>query len=446
MRKADKEQAAEFLKVLGSAHSGWKKLAEADRYDAACDMLYDCQQGAVRLGNMIESSEGEDFVIVRMIGNYCEWIYQIYEKLHHYEADEVISMYEESHKLLAQIADSLEHEVKIRWEVVFLPYKASMWDSLESVWKAAEADEECDAYVIPVPYYDKHPDGTFGEYHYEKDLFPEYVPVTNYLDYDFGGHRPDMIFIHNPYDEYNYVTSVDPFFYSGNLKKYTQRLVYIPYFILEETDPDNGPGVEGIAHFCTCPAVYHADRVIVQSEAMRQIYIRVLSDADGSGDRKQYWEKKILGTGSPKSDGIMDIRKEKPCIPDEWMDKIRKVDGSWKKIVFYNTSISTLLQYNDKMIEKIINVFCIFREIKDEVTLLWRPHPLLKATISSMRPRLWQDFQNIVAQYREEGWGIYDDSPDIDRAVALSDAYYGDSSSVVQLCKKAGVPVMIQNV
>ena len=115
MRKADKEQAAEFLKVLGSAHSGWKKLAEADRYDAACDMLYDCQQGAVRLGNMIESSEGEDFVIVRMIGNYCEWIYQIYEKLHHHEADEVISMYEESYKLLAQIADSLEHEVKIRW-------------------------------------------------------------------------------------------------------------------------------------------------------------------------------------------------------------------------------------------------------------------------------------------------------------------------------------------
>ena len=132
---------------------------------------------------MIESSEGEDFVIVRMIGNYCEWIYQIYEKLHHHEADEVISMYEESYKLLAQIADSLEHEVKIRWEVVFLPYKASMWDSLESVWKAAEADEECDAYVIPVPYYDKHPDGTFGEYHYEKDLFPEYVPVTSYLDY-----------------------------------------------------------------------------------------------------------------------------------------------------------------------------------------------------------------------------------------------------------------------
>ena len=110
MRKADKEQAAEFLKVLGSAHSGWKKLAEADRYDAACDMLYDCQQGAVRLGNMIESSEGEDFDIVRMIGNYCEWIYQICEKLHHYEADEVISMYEESHKLLEQIADSLHHE------------------------------------------------------------------------------------------------------------------------------------------------------------------------------------------------------------------------------------------------------------------------------------------------------------------------------------------------
>ena len=63
-----------------------------------------------------------------------------------------------------------------------------------------------------------------------------------------------------------------------------------------------------------------------------------------------------------------------------------------------------------------------------------------------MRPQLGEEYQRIVEQYRREGWGIYDDSSDLDRAIILSDAYYGDHSSLVQLCQKAGKPVMIQNV
>ena len=151
-----------------------------------------------------------------------------------------------------------------------------MWDSLESVWKAAEEDEDCDVYVIPIPYYDKNPDGSFREMHYEGEQYPDYVPVTWYEDYDFGEHQPDVIFIHNPYDECNYVTSVHPFFYSKNIKRFTEKLVYIPYFILEEPEPEDEEAVKNIAHFCTLPGVIYADRVVVQSEKMRQIYIKVM--------------------------------------------------------------------------------------------------------------------------------------------------------------------------
>ena len=63
-----------------------------------------------------------------------------------------------------------------------------------------------------------------------------------------------------------------------------------------------------------------------------------------------------------------------------------------------------------------------------------------------MRPQLWIEYDKLVRQYREEGWGIYDDTSDLDRAIALSDAYYGDGSSVVQLCQEKGIPVLIQNV
>ena len=87
-----------------------------------------------------------------------------------------------------------------------------------------------------------------------------------------------------------------------------------------------------------------------------------------------------------------------------------------------------------------------FCENREDVALLWRPHPLMKATIESMRPKLWEEYQKIVEQYKIEGWGIYDDTADMDRALALSDAYYGDGSSIVHLCREKGMPVMIQNV
>ena len=144
-----------------------------------------------------------------------------------------------------------------------------MWDSLESVWKAADEDPQWDAYVIPIPYYDKNPDGSFREMHDERDQYPAYVPITSYETFDFSAHKPDMIFIHNPYDGYNYVTSVHPFFYTKNLKKFTEKLIYIPYFVLDEPDPESETDMENIKHFCTVPGVYNADQVIVQSENMQ---------------------------------------------------------------------------------------------------------------------------------------------------------------------------------
>ncbi|GFI19341.1 hypothetical protein IMSAGC009_04521 [Lachnospiraceae bacterium] len=108
--------------------------------------------------------------------------------------------------------------------------------------------------------------------------------------------------------------------------------------------------------------------------------------------------------------------------------------------------MAALLKHDEKMLEKMKSVFKTFRENQDEVALLWRPHPLIKATIESMRPQLWQEYQKIMEQYKEEGWGIYDDTADMDRAVVLGDAYYGDGSSIVALYQQIGKPVMEQNV
>ena len=445
MTKARKKQIEDLLKLLEEGHSGIGQTAEVKNYEAVLDLLSQCQECAIKLGEIIEATEGEDCAAIPVIEDYCERAYQIYDTIQQGEsvnADQTCKMLRKS---WIRIENSVKNDIPERKEVVFLPYKASMWDSLESVWKAADEDTDCDAYVIPIPYYDKNPDGSFGQMHYEGDQYPDYVPIMGYEEYDLALHRPDMIFIHNPYDNCNFATSVSPQFYSKNLKQYTDKLVYIPYFILDEIDPSNKEAVKGISDFCIAPGVLNADEVVVQSENMRQIYIDVLSEEVGENTRF-YWEKKILGLGSPKIDKILGSTEEDFEIPEEWMRLLTKPDGSRKKVILYNTSGKALLQHKEKMLQKMESVFRIFQENTEDVVLLWRPHPLVRATIEAMHPQIWEEYRKIVEQYRAEGWGIYDDSAELDRALTLCDAYYGDGSSLVQLCQKVGKPVMLQNV
>ena len=451
MRKAQKQEMLELVNTMHQAHDQIKDAVEKKNLALAQDLLTQCQECAVSIGTAIEKFEGEGFVTVSYIEAYCDLLFSTYEQLN--QADNNPNKIQKNlKKQLLRIENSIKNDVPIRKEIAFFPYKASMWDALESVYLAAKEDPNCDAYCVPIPYYDRNPDRSLGQMHYEGSEYPKNIEVIDWQTYNFEERKPDAIYIHNPYDDWNLVTCVHPRFFSANLKKATEKLVYIPYFVLPEIEPDDQKAIDNMKHFVWTPGVINADKVIVQSEKMKQIYVNeFLKAAQANGlqgkhiDRK-YLEEKFLGLGSPKFDKVQNTKKEDLDIPQEWLKIIQKPDGSWKKIIFYNTSIASLLEHNEKMLEKMKDVFQTFKENQDEVALLWRPHPLIKSTVSSMRPQLWTEYEKLVNQYKQEGWGIYDDTSDMDRAVVLSDGYYGDGSSVVQVYQETGKPVMIQNV
>lgn len=91
---------------------------------------------------------------------------------------------------------------------------------------------------MPIPYYYKKQDGTLYNMQYEKALFDDKINVIDYKQCDMNLHSPEVIFIQNPYDEWNMTMSVLLSFYSSNLKKYTEKLVYIPYFKVDEFGKD----------------------------------------------------------------------------------------------------------------------------------------------------------------------------------------------------------------
>lgn len=434
-----------YIQMFDRAHDKIKEEIYIKNNRIAMELLQECQEGAIQVGSLIEQIKGKGFVTVGILEEYCEKIYRLYAEL---DQDNFIGIEEKCSQIaevLSRIRDSVEKDFVTKKEAVFLPYKACMWDSMESVWKAACKDEEYDVAVIPIPYYDKNPDGSFGNMHYEGNEFPDYVPIIDYNQYDFENRHPDIIVIHNPYDNNNYVTSVHPFFYSKNIKKFTDQLIYIPYFVLDDMSTENEDWLNNLEHFVAVPAVIYSDKVIVQSEMMRKAYIQILTGMAGEKSRSM-WEEKILGLGSPKYDKVNSTMKDNIQIPAEWMQLMKKQDGSSKKVILYNTSVTALLENGKKMLEKIQSTFQVFRENQDHVTLLWRPHPLIKATISSMHPELLKPYIEIVEKYKKDGWGIYDDSSELDRAIAMSDAYFGDASSLVQLCNKVEMPIMIQNI
>ena len=427
MRKIQKRQTEDAIKLLSQAHIQIRNAIERKENIIAMQLLQQCQEAAIELGNMIEDTEGEDFTTIHLVESYCEIVYTSYEKLRQTQFINKDKIYKNLHKSLIQIENSVKNDIKVHIEVVFLPYKAAMWDSLESVWIAANEDPDCDAYVIPIPYYDKNFHGEFKELHYEGSMYPDYVPITDYRTYDFEQRYPDMIFIHNPYDEYNYVTSVHPFFYSKNLKRFTDKLVYSPYFIHQ-----NHYVAE---HYCMSPGVIYAQKVILQSQKVKEQYKKYYISA-----MKKVENDKFLALGSPK----LDRNYKEKIIPEEWNEFLYR-DGVRRKILFLNTHLVCLMQnYDEDFFLKITQIFDYFRQ-NPKVLLLWRPHPLSLATTDSMNPRVKNRYLDLVEKYKKEKFGIYDDSSDIHRAVEISDAYYGNKSSVIEMFLALGKPVMIMN-
>ncbi len=400
------------------------------------DMLIQCQDAAQQVGNYLETLSGGG-PIVSLLEEYCENLYlmsrSIKNSTRYLECSIIIE------KQLSSIRKEISHRLPDeKWEIVFLPYKASMWDSLESVWRAASRDEQCDVYVVPIPYFEKYSNGTFGKMCYEGDLYPKDVPITSWETYNIMERHPDIIYIHNPYDQYNYVTSVHPDFYTTQLKRYTDMLVYVPYFV------STAHRVE--EHFCTLPGVFYADRVILEDDSIRKIYIDEFRKYERENDCREKFgkaENKFLALGSPKFDKVINTKREEVSIPLEWKPYLYAENGTRKKVVLYNTTVDALLK-DEEYVKKIKTVLCMFYENKDKITLLWRPHPLNVATIQSMRPQRLIEYQKIVKDYKEAGYGIYDDTADLHRAIALSDLYYGDWSSVVSLYEKTGKPIYFQ--
>lgn len=315
------------------------------------------------------------------------------------------------------------------YRVLFLPYKYSMWDSFESIFEAAKEDENCETYVMPIPYYDKDQEGNLTEIHDESGSYPDDVGIISWQDNQVDEIDPDVIFIHNPYDGNNLVTSIHPKYYTNKLVRKDRVVIYVPYYVSYTDD-------EGISVFMG-GAEYYTDYVIVQSEwykekfELEMIKYNILNDGN-----------KFIVLGNPKYDKIRSLNKYEYPLKDDWKEKLFDESGKQKFTVLLDTTFEVLTKGRVKTLKKVEEVIGFFEKQKD-FALIWRPHPLIKPTLRNMCPELIPTYVKLVDRCKKLENCIFDDTNDMHTAMVWSDAFMGKYGSMIELYRVAKKPTIM---
>ena len=422
----------EKLELLGKIQEKLELLVKYGQQETVLNLLQELQNVAIAIGNSIEKKAGQGTKAVTALEQYCEVVFELYETMCQSVVTDGTAVRAILDETLQMVVQTIEN-THFKKEIVFMPYKAKHWKAFESVWRKAYEDEDCDVKVIPLPYYYKRQLGAkLSEMQYDGDKFPEYVPITPFHKYSMENNHPDCIYIQSPYDQWNHTVTVHDDYYAPKLWQHTEELIYIPWFKIDEMRPEDGRALKSRKHFVSMPGVVHADKVIVQSEAMKQSYVDYLSEWAGE-DTRPIWEQKILGLGSP----LDDVEEEMPQRPDGWEDK---------KVMLYHISGNGLMEHKEKMLQKIENSLQIFEQQSEKIQVLWLQDTLLRERLVNRTPGIYRRYERLLAKCQEKAWITVMEAGNEDTAVKLADAYYGDAGRSAQMMKQAAKPVMLQNV
>lgn len=225
MQKNRKKEILNIFTTMGKAHSAIEKVVEQRKANLT-EVLSELQNSAFEVGTELEKEIGADHEIILLLERYCEFAWLLNQAKNPQDKKQALKSMKQS---LREVTAKVKEDIEEKSILVFLPYKASMWDSMESIWKAAKKHPACEVIVMPVPYYDKTPDGALDQMHYEGTLLDPSIPVEDWEMLDLEEIYPEAIISCNLEGLCSRKISVHPLFCPNNLCSYTENLIMLPY-------------------------------------------------------------------------------------------------------------------------------------------------------------------------------------------------------------------------
>ena len=423
-----KNTSGECLNALRGLLANAEEAVRGSLYEEASKALIEAQQLSIDLGTLLENVKGENnphtVKVVKALEGLCECLWQDYLKL----SDNGNYKHISSNEALAEVESVIESNILNRREILFLPIGHSEWEGFSDIYKDALNERNTDIYVVPLPVLKKDYFGNIimSEEEIneaaEPEKYPKDVSLTDWRNYDLSIHCPDIVYIQNPYDETNPCLTIPDEFYAKNIRKYTGEMIFIPFKKTDEFGRDDINDIYNMKHYVTAPGVVYSDRVLIQSENIREQYIWCLTGFAGE-DTKEYWEDKIE-VGVTK-------RGNEPSHRDVT-----------KKILFC-IGINELMEHREKFIDAVNYRIRLFLDNKECIksTVYLYPNNLdeWKKVDEELSGKMFSIIKNADIDV------ISVETKDVEMLTGKYDAYYGSSSPMVPAFAVQQKPIMISN-
>lgn len=327
--------------------------------------------------------------------------------------------------------------------ILFLPYQAKNWNTLEPFWRQAVSAQNNKVIVASVPYYHCGFKGNQLDYCDDIDDFPEELSVVPITSISLAQQHFDTIYFQNACDEYGRCVITHPDYHMTTLRKYTDNLIYVPWFQTGDFDKNEERSYANMDYYCTMPGSVYADTIYVQSECMRNTWITKLTEWAGS-DTKDIWEKKLV------VDTLKNEQKSKADIdiPKQWQKLVG--ESSEKKIIVYGISAGSFEENKADMLDKIEKSLSIFKQYSNQISVVLYEDEYVKEICMSMNNDIWERYSSLLEIKSEEEWFACSEEGKLpmskEELVLLADAYYGDTSELAHMFTAHRKPVMIQDV
>lgn len=282
----------------------------------------------------------------------------------------------------------------------FMPYKAAMFDCMETVYLAAKA-HGLTADIVPL-IYQSFPDGIW---HNESNYF-EYDTIT--FD-EFTQRKYDYIIIHYPYDGNNNVTKLAPHEFSDNLRQYGE-LVYIPYH--------GNIAAPEWKRFFTHPGAVNSDAIVLGSDDDVRWFKEVNPNYSGTIIRSKR---------SLKSECA--IYHQDDPMPKEYTVLAHPITLVLGTLHTFTQNPADRIAKHRQVLQKLM---------QEEGSIIYRPHPLVRDAIAVMQPAYLAQYDSMLADFKERV--IVDESPFLSRTLRAADKMVCDNSSVTRTWIPTGKP------
>ena len=213
-----------LMDVLEEAGMQLKQLYQTGNRAIAKEYLSAMQNAAIALGKGLDDLIGQGSTTVALLEQYCELLYNCHKSQN---LEEELALADIIGEATLLVKETFAKDTRKKKTILLCPSKAADWPLFEPYWQEAKQNGD-KVVVIPVPHYEKRYDGKLLEEIYEGDAFPEDIPVTRYDAYKYSGKLADVIVVKEDYNNRQTFTSVHPFYYIDNLKKYAKEVEVIP--------------------------------------------------------------------------------------------------------------------------------------------------------------------------------------------------------------------------